>query len=61
VVFLRNCAASRGAGTHREEIALVRARATGEELTVADLDSMVYTLATMKVELDLLLVSLQNL
>jgi cytochrome P450 len=32
----------------REEIALVRARATGEEFTVADLDGMVYTLATMK-------------
>ena len=35
----------------REEIALVRARTTGEEFTVADLDSMVYTLATIKVEL----------
>jgi hypothetical protein len=33
----------------REEIALVRARAAGEEFTVEDLDSMVYTLATMKV------------
>ena len=33
----------------REEITLVRARADGEELTVADLDSMVYTLATLKV------------
>ena len=33
----------------REEIALVRARADGEELTVADLDSMVFTLATLKV------------
>ena len=33
----------------REEIAVVRARATGEEFTVADLDSMVYTLATLKV------------
>ena len=33
----------------REEIALVRARATGEEFTTADLDSMVYTLATLKV------------
>jgi len=32
----------------REEIALVRARATGEEFTVADLNSMVYTLATLK-------------
>ncbi|KAF8266042.1 cytochrome P450 [Lactarius quietus] len=32
----------------REEIALVRARSTGEEFTAADLDSMVYTLATMK-------------
>ena len=32
----------------REEIALVRARSAGE-FTVADLDSMVYTLATLKV------------
>ncbi|KAH9025552.1 cytochrome P450 [Lactarius hengduanensis] len=32
----------------REEIALVRARAAGEELTIADLDSMAYTLATLK-------------
>ncbi|KAF8260788.1 cytochrome P450 [Lactarius quietus] len=32
----------------REEIALVRSRATGEEFTVADLDSMAYTLATLK-------------
>ena len=38
----------------REEIALVRARADGEELTVADLDSMVYTLATLKVVSDFL-------
>ena len=37
----------------REEIALVRrARTTGEEFTVADLDSMVYTLATLKVMSD---------
>jgi hypothetical protein len=36
----------------REEIALVRAKATGpgEEFTIADLNSMVYTLATLKVE-----------
>ena len=33
----------------REEIALVRARVAGEDFTVADLDSMVYTLATLKV------------
>jgi hypothetical protein len=33
----------------REEIALVRARATGEEFSIADLNSMVYTLATLKV------------
>ena len=33
----------------REEIALVRARGAGDEFTVADLDSMVYTLATLKV------------
>ena len=32
----------------REEIALVRARATGEDFTIADLNSMVYTLATLK-------------
>ncbi|KAF8259596.1 cytochrome P450 [Lactarius quietus] len=32
----------------REEIAHVRARATGEEFTIADLNSMVYTLATLK-------------
>ncbi|KAF8267874.1 cytochrome P450 [Lactarius quietus] len=32
----------------REEIALVRARDTGEEFTVANLDGMVYTLATIK-------------
>ncbi|KAI9430949.1 cytochrome P450 [Lactarius psammicola] len=32
----------------REEIALVRSRAVGEEFTMADLDSMVYTLATLK-------------
>ncbi|KAH9066249.1 cytochrome P450 [Lactarius vividus] len=32
----------------REEIALVRARAAGEEFTIADLGSMVYTLATLK-------------
>ncbi|KAI9446036.1 cytochrome P450 [Lactarius indigo] len=32
----------------REEIALIRARAAGEEFTVADLDSMAYTLATLK-------------
>ena len=38
----------------REEIALVRARVDGEEFTVADLDSMVYTLATLKVVSDLL-------
>jgi cytochrome P450 len=31
----------------REEIALVRARAAGEEFAIADLDSMVYTLATL--------------
>ena len=37
----------------REEIALVRARATGEKFTVADLNSMTYTLATLKVKLDL--------
>ena len=39
----------------REEIALVRASATGEEFTIADLNSMIYTLATLKVESDLLL------
>ena len=33
----------------REEIALVRAAADGEEFTAAELDSMVYTLATLKV------------
>jgi hypothetical protein len=33
----------------REEIAFVRARSVGEEFTVGDLDSMVYTLATLKV------------
>ena len=33
----------------REEIALVRARATGEEFSIADLNSMAYTLATLKV------------
>ena len=33
----------------REEIALVRARANEEDFTVADLDSMEYTLATLKV------------
>ncbi|KAF8258918.1 cytochrome P450 [Lactarius quietus] len=32
----------------REEIALVRARMTGEEFAVADLNSMTYTLATLK-------------
>jgi len=32
----------------REEIALARAKATEEEFTVADLNSMVYTLATLK-------------
>jgi len=32
----------------REEIALVRARATGGEFTMADLNGMVYTLATLK-------------
>ncbi|KAH8995441.1 cytochrome P450 [Lactarius akahatsu] len=32
----------------REEIALVRARAAGEEFTIAELDSMTYTLATLK-------------
>ncbi|KAF8258386.1 cytochrome P450 [Lactarius quietus] len=32
----------------REEIALIRARATGEEFTVADLNSMQFTLATLK-------------
>jgi len=32
----------------REEIAVVRARATGEEFSIADLNGMVYTLATMK-------------
>jgi cytochrome P450 len=36
----------------REEIALIRARATGEEFTVADLNSMTYTLATLKVKVD---------
>ena len=33
----------------REEIALVRSRTTGEVFSAADLDSMVYTLATLKV------------
>ena len=37
----------------REEIAFIRARATGEEFMVADLNSMVYTLATLKVEFNL--------
>ena len=37
----------------REEVALVRARATGEEFTAAELNSMTYTLATLKVRLDL--------
>ncbi|KAN0129562.1 cytochrome P450 [Lactarius tabidus] len=32
----------------RDEIAFVRARATGEEFTIADLNSMVFTLATLK-------------
>ncbi|KAH9173542.1 cytochrome P450 [Lactarius sanguifluus] len=32
----------------REEIALVRARTAGDEFTIADLDSMAYTLATLK-------------
>ncbi|KAH8998335.1 cytochrome P450 [Lactarius hatsudake] len=32
----------------REEIALVRARAAGDEFTIADLNSMTYTLATLK-------------
>ncbi|KAH9012298.1 cytochrome P450 [Lactarius pseudohatsudake] len=32
----------------REEIALIRARAAGEQFTIADLDSMAYTLATLK-------------
>ncbi|KAH9023972.1 cytochrome P450 [Lactarius pseudohatsudake] len=32
----------------REEIALVRARAAGDQFTIADLDSMAYTLATLK-------------
>ncbi len=36
----------------REEIVLVRARAAGEDFTVTDLDSMVYTLATLKVVID---------
>ena len=36
----------------REEIARVRAGTTGEEFTVADLNSMTYTLATLKVESD---------
>ena len=36
----------------REEIVLARARATEEEFTVADLNSMVYTLATLKVNVD---------
>ena len=36
----------------REEIALVRARADGDEFTVSDLDSMVYTVATLKVGSD---------
>ena len=45
----------------REEIALVRARSAGEKFTVADLDSMVYTLATMKVvSLFVPLLSLMN-
>ena len=38
----------------REEIALVRARVNGEEFTASDLDSMVYTLATLKVVSDFL-------
>jgi cytochrome P450 len=38
----------------REEIALVRARATGEEYSIADLNNMVYTLATLKVEFGLI-------
>ena len=33
----------------REEIAPVRVRATGEEFGIPDLNSMVYTLATLKV------------
>lgn len=33
----------------REEIAAVRARSTEEEYTVAELDSMVYTQAALKV------------
>jgi hypothetical protein len=37
----------------RDEIAFVRARATGEEFTIADLNSMVFTLATLKVEFGL--------
>ena len=37
----------------REEIALVRARTTGEEFNIADLNSMAYTLATTKVKVDL--------
>ncbi|KAH8998334.1 cytochrome P450 [Lactarius hatsudake] len=36
----------------REEIALVRARAAGDEFTIADLDNMAYTLATLKVVVD---------
>ncbi|KAH9066246.1 cytochrome P450 [Lactarius vividus] len=37
----------------REEIALVRARTAGEEFSIADLDSMSYTLATLKESLRL--------
>ena len=33
----------------REEIALVRSRTTGEVFSAADLDGMVYSLATLKV------------
>ena len=33
----------------REEIALARSRTTGEVFSAADLDGMVYTLATLKV------------
>jgi hypothetical protein len=40
----------------REEIALVRARSTGEEFSIADLNSMAYTLATLKVEFGLVFV-----
>jgi hypothetical protein len=37
----------------REEISLVRATSTGEEFSITDLNSMAYTLATLKVEFGL--------